>query len=573
VPRFGVSIRWWLALAFALIAAVTAFAIAWVFSARASGAFRERAKELFAGTAFVAAEELTISIHTGVSVRNAVEDAAGKRGVAMVLVDRRGRPLARGGALVDRPLAAVDRHALERALAGRRVIRTVTGGEVLVAMPLRTDRFGALLMRGPTELPAELGIVRERILEATLFAIVVGVLAGLIVSALISMRLRRIAAAASAIAQGDFDQPLQPRFRDEVGSLAETVNRMRAHLQSTFAELASQRDRLHRLLDRLPEGVVTLDAELTVLFANSEAARLVPGLRHGEPLPEPWRVTSLRTIARTLFEPLADPIEQRIAPDDEHIYQLIAIPTASQSDYAIIVLADVSARERLERAEREFVANASHELRTPLTTILGAVEALQGGANDEARDRQRFIDLIDREARRLARLVRALLVLARAQTQQEPASAESIELRRLLEELAEHASVQPGVEVAVSCPADLRVLTDPDLLEQALRNLVDNAGKFTAEGRILLEAERRDGSVVISVSDTGRGIDLASQRKIFDRFHRIGGRNAEGFGLGLALVDQAVRVLGGQISLRSAPGSGTTVSIALPGAAPKELAA
>jgi two-component system sensor histidine kinase VicK len=296
-------------------------------------------------------------------------------------------------------------------------------------------------------------------------------------------------------------------------------------------------------------------------------------LRHGEALPDPWRVMSLRGVAQTLFEPLAEPIEQRIAPDEEHVYQLIAIPAASHADYAIIVLADVSVRERLERAEREFVANASHELRTPLTTILGAVEALQGGAKDKVRDRERFIDLIDREAGRLARLARALLVLARAQTQQEPARAESIELRRLLEGLAEHASVQPGVEVAVSCPAKLRVVTDPDLLEQALRNLVDNACKFTAEGRIVLSAARDNGSVVVSVSDTGRGIDLASQRRIFDRFHRVGGRDAEGFGLGLALVDQAVRVLGGRIALSSAPGSGTTVSITLPDTALKELAA
>jgi signal transduction histidine kinase len=117
------------------------------------------------------------------------------------------------------------------------------------------------------------------------------------------------------------------------------------------------------------------------------------------------------------------------------------------------------------------------------------------------------------------------------------------------------------------------MIADPDLLEQAVRNLVDNAAKFTQEGRIVLSATRNNGLVVISVSDTGSGIDVASQRRIFDRFHRVGGRNADGFGLGLALVDQTVRVLGGQIFLRSTPGSGTTVSITLPAPSAEELAA
>src|SRR5581483_8444747 len=132
--------------------------------------------------------------------------------------------------------SAQDARAISRALAGRRFVSEREGGrETVVAMPLRVGHFGALLVAGTQpDLPAELGIVRKQIVEAALLAVLVGAAVGLFVAALISIRLRRIARAAAAVAQGDFDAPLDVGFRDEVGSLAETVNTMRERLQQSF---------------------------------------------------------------------------------------------------------------------------------------------------------------------------------------------------------------------------------------------------------------------------------------------------------------------------------------------------
>src|SRR5205814_9507853 len=127
---------------------------------------------------------------------------------------------------------------------------------------------------------------------------------GLLVASLISVRLRRIANAAASIERGDFSTTLQPKFRDEVGSLALTIDRMSERLQESFSTLQAERDRLDQLLDRLHEGVLTVDANLDVQFTNGEAERVlgVP-LVEGAALPEPWPSFSLREFAAGLFKP------------------------------------------------------------------------------------------------------------------------------------------------------------------------------------------------------------------------------------------------------------------------------
>ena len=229
----------------------------------------------------------------------------------------------------------------------------------------------------------------------------------------------------------------------------------------------------------------------------------------------------------------------------------------------LIVLDDLTEQERRELAEREFVSNAAHELRTPLTTIIGAVEVLQAGAKDDPVERDRFLGHIEREAARLARLARALLTLARAHAGQEQPRSEPIALRPLLQEVADDLRPTAGVAVEIECPPELQAVVNRDLLEQVLRNLAENAAKHTQEGRIVLRAYATGNTLRVEVEDTGIGMTSDTQRHVFDRFYRGQDRDAEGFGLGLAIVRQAVRSLDGRIELDSAPGKGTRVRIVL----------
>jgi two-component system, OmpR family, sensor histidine kinase ResE len=557
--------RWWLALAFALIASLTAVAVATVFTQRAENAFRDRAEELSTGTAVAVANQLRDLDES--QLRSTVRDMARRRRMALFVFDEDGKRLtpARSRGVEFGSDGLHDDALTEARVFGERFVQSTDDGRtIVVGLPLQGDAGAAALVAVASrpDLVAELGILRDTIVEAALLAVLIGALVGLLVAYLISVRLRRIADAAAQIERGSFDTPLRPGFRDELGELAITVDRMREQLKLSFQSLESERDRLRLLLEQLQEGVIAVDGELKVAFANPAAARLLGPLRHGELLPEPWAEPSLRRLATGLFRPGARIAQARVSPGDELSYALVGIPAGPGSELAVLVLSDISERERRERAEREFVANAAHELRTPIAVIASAIDVLEQGAKAVPEDRDRFLTMIRHQTARLGRLVRVLLVLARAQTRQQPLRLQAVELRPLLAEIAAELDPPEDVSVEISCPEGTAVLAEPDLVAQVLANLARNSVKHTERGRILLAARPVDGSVVIEVTDTGAGIPQAEQERIFDRFY-TGDEERPGFGLGLPIVRDAVRALGGVVEIESEPGRGTTARVTL----------
>lgn len=218
---------------------------------------------------------------------------------------------------------------------------------------------------------------------------------------------------------------------------------------------------------------------------------------------------------------------------------------------------------RQESAEREFVTNAAHELQSPLTAIVSAIEVLQAGAKDTP-DRDVFLNHIEQASARLARLVRALLVLARAQSGSEAPRTELVQLEPLLSEVASSLKTVEGVTVDVSCPPAAAVLGNRDLIAQAVLNVAENAAKYTAEGRIELAAHVDGGQAEISISDTGRGIPSADQQRVFRRFYRGEAAADAGSGLGLAIARAATEATGGEVELESTLGKGTVVRFRFP---------
>jgi two-component system, OmpR family, sensor histidine kinase VicK len=567
--KLRVSMRWWLALAFAAVAALTAVAVAEVFTQRAESSFRSRAEELAAGSAVSAAEVIRPAIGTG-TVRITADAQAHLRRISLFVFDSRHKLISaaesRGVQLVKVPSRAT---ALNHALGGSRYVHTFDRGHtIVVGLPLKGGRAGALLAYATRpELAAELGIVRTEIVPSALIAVAVGAAVGILVALLIAKRLRRIAGAARAIAAGEFETELRPGFADELGDLERTVDRMRVRLRESFLALGGERDRLRRLLERLHDGVVAVDAELRVSFANQAAADILGsgGLPEGSTLPDPWPEISLEQVVDGLFLPGAAATEARVSAGEEHVYTVVGIPPPPGLPVAVLVFTDVTERERRERAEREFVANAAHELRTPLTAIAGAIEALEAGAKEEPGARDRFLAIVARQSGRLGRLVRALLVLARAQTQQEALRLEPVELAPMLEEAVQSLESRPEAPIELDCEAGLTVLGHRDLLEQIVSNLVGNAVRHAGTGTIAVGARTRgEGVAEIEVTDAGPGIDPLDQERVFDRFYRRGRDAGESFGLGLSIVREAVRALGGTVELDSEYGAGTTVRVVLP---------
>lgn len=402
--------------------------------------------------------------------------------------------------------------------------------------------------------------------RAAIWAILGAALTGLVAASLIARRLRRIVRAATAIEGGNFRLELSPRFGDEAGQLAATVDRMRRRLAEAFDQLRGERNRLVVLLEQLQEGVLAVDRDLNVGFANGNLSTVLPGLEltEGRPLVERYETLALRRFAERLFLPLTETVEERFRRGDGATISVVGIGAAS-TDIAVLVVADVTERERRIAAEREFVTNASHELRTPVTAITSAIDALQAGAKDDPASRERFIDLIGRQAARLTRLTSSLLVLARTQTEQETMALEPVAVRPLLEEVAAASLPADGVCVRVECDDPVTAVGRRDVLEQILANLLGNAIKHTERGEVVLSASCHGTETVIEVSDTGSGIAPSEQARVFDRFYSGNPRN--GFGLGLAIARDAAEAIGGRLTIESTPGCGTTARLAVRGVA------
>ncbi|GIW39629.1 MAG: hypothetical protein KatS3mg076_0206 [Candidatus Binatia bacterium] len=223
--------------------------------------------------------------------------------------------------------------------------------------------------------------------------------------------------------------------------------------------------------------------------------------------------------------------------------------------------------EETNRRKSEFVATVAHEFRNPLGAILGYAGML--AESDLGTEERAWVGRIERNARELLGIVNATLDLQRLERGQLPVEVREVRLPEILAdveasvlELAKGRAVRFELAVSGDLPP---VHTDPTKLEIVLRNLATNAVKYTEEGSVRLEVERRDGGVEFRVVDTGPGIAPEDLRRIFDPFFRgRRGKGAGGVGLGLFIVQRLVALLGGEVSVRSVPGEGTTFRLWIP---------
>lgn len=232
----------------------------------------------------------------------------------------------------------------------------------------------------------------------------------------------------------------------------------------------------------------------------------------------------------------------------------------------------VEALAQLDRAKTEFFSNVSHEFRTPLTLMLGPLEEILRAPQQTLHQVDYAnVEVAHRNALRLLKLVNTLLDFSRLEADRAQARYEAIDLARLTADLAslfrsvvEHA----GLAFVVDCPPlPEPIYVDQDMWEKIVLNLLSNAFKFTQQGQITIRQRAVNTQIELSVTDTGCGIPEAEHAHVFQRFHRIAGtagRSYEGSGIGLALVQELVRLHGGTVRVTSTVGSGSTFTVAIP---------
>jgi len=220
-----------------------------------------------------------------------------------------------------------------------------------------------------------------------------------------------------------------------------------------------------------------------------------------------------------------------------------------------------------QRRERNFLMVVSHELRTPVTAIRGHVEAIREGLAEDAEAREASLDVIRAATDRLARLVGDLLDLARLEADQFTLEEQEVELKRLLEQAYQSFTEEArrrGIDYECSLSANPVISTDGDRVLQIVSNLLDNAFAWTPDGgRIALELASSNGSIAVSVSDSGPGIGREERERIFRPFWS---RAGDGTGLGLPIARQLAQALGGELALESEPGQGSRFELRLPAA-------
>jgi two-component system phosphate regulon sensor histidine kinase PhoR len=345
-------------------------------------------------------------------------------------------------------------------------------------------------------------------------------------------------------------------------------------------------DLLRAVVAGLPDPVVALDRDGRVLALNERARALAPALRQGEPVSFALRMPEL---LEAITRASAQGEEQRVVYFErvplDRWFETIVMPVRREADgtrpdLVLMTFHDLTPLRRVEEMRADFVANASHELRTPLAALLGFIETLQGSAREDAKARDRFLAIMQEQARRMARLIDDLLSLSRIELNAHRRPDTPVNLVPIVRQVAdglETLARDRGVTLHIEAANALTVHGDHDELVRIFENLVENALKYGAAGRRvdvkLFTGASADGEpeALVSVRDYGPGIAPEHLPRLTERFYRVDvgeSRAQGGTGLGLALVKHILNRHRGRLTIDSTPGAGATFTVHLPTAAP-----
>ena len=426
--------------------------------------------------------------------------------------------------------------------------------------------------------------------------LLIGAVAGLIASLLIVRSWRahgeRLAALVDALERHEPPTHVGASEHDFMSRAEQRLLEAADRIASELDTLEEQRNEFDAILRNMNEAVVVTGAHGEIVLLNGAARRLfalqLEAGYAGRHFIELCRDARLQEFIARATSP--DPrevitAEVPIQNPAQRYLEVSAAPVRLAAGGAgrVFVFHEITRLRAYETVRADFIANLTHELRTPLTALYGYAETLQKGVDD--RDtQQRFLGIIERQSRRLARLIDDLISLSDLERGLIPLKLEPLAPSRILEEAAElmrEQAIRAGIQLAVKCSPDLPdIAIDRDRIHQVMVNLLDNSLKYTPRGGLVtLEARTRpDGingagppanlpGIEFVVADTGEGIPAAAIPRLTERFYRVDrarSRELGGTGLGLAIVKHIVQLHHGVLRIESRLREGTTVTVWLP---------
>ena len=432
---------------------------------------------------------------------------------------------------------------------------------------------------------ARLGVLLKQAFRTILLAGIIGALVAtglaFYLFRLVTHPLDQLRRAAEKVAHGNYDVSLPVPANGEVRTLALALNSMSEELKAKLAKITREKNERDAILSSMTEGVILVKGNGIIKRWNKAAETMFCFSGSSEHELSFAAVTGSRELIRLTEEAKNSDIicEAELTlnmPDGPRSF----IARAGRLNLGekrrpgvLLVLTDITVIRKLEDFRRDFIADVSHEIKTPLTSIVAAVETLEN-AHGDPEGQARFLKIITQQATRLNALVQDILSLSNLEHKRLSAEQEMPELAvegvlreavELCRPRAEEKNIRLNLEIAESVTTS----ADPQLLEQAVINLIDNAVKYSSENsevNIVLQ-RTKDGLVRIDVKDHGIGIANEHQERVFERFYRVDkarSRKLGGTGLGLAIVKHVALLHGGKAGVVSEPGKGSDFYIQFP---------
>lgn len=394
---------------------------------------------------------------------------------------------------------------------------------------------------------------------ALIFAALIAFAASLIISKYFGKKIAATEQAFCRLEKGDFNIRLNFQTGDEFQTLSATFNKMSEQMERSFKKIENSRDELDKIINSVTDAIMVTDANGKILLSNLSFKNFFPGAARGEMFY--WQIINDKQFVKHITEKTPQFVFEYLGK-----HYLCTAASISTSGSFVTVFHDITDMKNLENFKKDLIASVSHELKTPLSSIKAYTEFLETETSPE--QIKRYVSVISRNTARLSNIVNDLLTLSEIENSQN-LKFETFKLSEIFNEMStlfSQRAKSKGIVLHFT-GGGVEVKADKFRLEQAVLNLIDNALRYTETGTVTVSANADKGNAVITVEDTGIGIDAAHLERIFDRFYvadKSRSRKTGGTGLGLSIVKHIIALHGGVVTVASTPLKGSVFTITLP---------